>query len=137
VVVNPTIVEGQLHGGIAQGAGAALLEEVVYDDDGQCRTTAFTDYLVPDATFLPPITVAHVETPSPFTPGGMKGMGEGGTNGSFACVANAVAQALPEIADRIVATPLSPERIWRLLQTNRAPARSGTETRDIDATPGS
>jgi carbon-monoxide dehydrogenase large subunit len=132
VVVNPTIVEGQLHGGIAQGAGAALLEEVVYDTDGQCRTAAFTDYLVPDATFLPPITVEHVETPSPFTPGGMKGMGEGGTNGSFACVANAVAQALPEISDRLVETPLSPERIWRLLQES-----STTANRDIDATPRS
>jgi carbon-monoxide dehydrogenase large subunit len=118
VVVNPTIVEGQLHGGIAQGAAAALLEEVVYDADGQCRTAALTDYLVPDATFLPGIEIAHVETPSPFTPGGMKGMGEGGTNGSFACVVNAVAQALPEVAAHIRSTPLSPERIWRLLHAS-------------------
>jgi carbon-monoxide dehydrogenase large subunit len=135
VVVNPTIVEGQLHGGIAQGAGAALLEEVVYEADGQCRTAALTDYLVPDATFLPSITVEHVETPSPFTPGGMKGMGEGGTNGSFACVANAVAQALPEISDRLVDTPLSPERIWRLLMDRTAPTVNPTSrTGDTDAT---
>jgi aerobic carbon-monoxide dehydrogenase large subunit len=132
VVVNPTIVEGQLHGGIAQGAAAALLEEVVYDADGQCRTVSFTDYLVPDSTFLPLITVEHVETPSPFTPGGMKGMGEGGTNGAFACVANAVARALPEVADRIVETPLTPERIWRLLN-----ASSHSDNGDIDATPRS
>jgi carbon-monoxide dehydrogenase large subunit len=136
VVVNPTIVEGQLHGGIAQGAAAALLEEVVYDADGQCRTAAFTDYLVPDTTFLPAITVHHVETPSPFTPGGMKGMGEGGTNGSFACVANAIGQALPEIADALVSTPFSPERLWRLWHARHTVAddRSGSSNGDIDAT---
>ncbi|MEO1063911.1 MAG: molybdopterin cofactor-binding domain-containing protein, partial [Actinomycetota bacterium] len=112
-VVNPMIVEGQVHGGVAQGAAAALLEEAVVDEAGQPLSSTLLDYLVPDATFLPPIELERFEIPSPHTPGGMKGMGEGGTNGSFACVVNAVAAALPEIAGEIVRTPTSPERIVR------------------------
>ncbi|HEV8296329.1 MAG TPA: xanthine dehydrogenase family protein molybdopterin-binding subunit [Acidimicrobiales bacterium] len=134
-IVNPTIVEGQIHGGIAQGAGATLLEEVVHDDTGQCRTAAFTDYLVPGTTFLPAIDIEHVETPSPFTPGGMKGMGEGGTNGSFACVANAVAAALPEIGDRVVDTPLSPERLWRLVQARERFPKLPRNISDVGSRP--
>lgn len=114
-VVNPTIVEGQVHGGVAQGLGAALLEEVVVDADGQPRTTTFLDYLLPVSASVPDIEVVLTETPSPYTPGGMKGMGEGGTNGSFACVANAVAAALPAEAVRDMATPLTPSRVWHLL----------------------
>jgi aerobic carbon-monoxide dehydrogenase large subunit len=114
-VVNPTIVEGQIHGGVAQGLGAALLEEVVVDTNGQPRTSTLLDYLVPDALSVPNITVELMEMPSPYTPGGMKGMGEGGTNGAFGCVVNAVAAALPEIASRIDRTPLSPARLWALL----------------------
>ena len=114
-VVNPTIVEGQVHGGVAQGLGAALLEEIVVDDDAQPRSTTLLDYLLPVSASVPDIEVVLTETPSPFTPGGMKGMGEGGTNGSFACVVNAVAAALPEVADRVTATPLSPTRLWELL----------------------
>jgi carbon-monoxide dehydrogenase large subunit len=114
-VVNPTIVEGQVHGGVAQGLGAALLEEIVVDVDGQPRTTTFLDYLLPVSASVPDIEVVLTETPSPYTPGGMKGMGEGGTNGSFACVANAVAAALPADAVRDLATPLTPSRVWHLL----------------------
>ncbi|MEM9713476.1 MAG: molybdopterin cofactor-binding domain-containing protein [Actinomycetota bacterium] len=110
-VVNPMIVEGQIHGGIAQGAAAALLEEAVVDAAGQPLTSTLLDYLVPDATFLPEIEVERFELPSPHTPGGMKGMGEGGTNGAFGCVVNAVAAALPEIAGQVVQTPVSPQRI--------------------------
>ena len=82
-MVNPTIVEGQVHGGVAQGLGAALLEASLVGDDGQPRSTTFLDYLLPVSSSMPDITVVHTETPSPYTPGGMKGMGEGGTNGSF------------------------------------------------------
>jgi aerobic carbon-monoxide dehydrogenase large subunit len=114
-MVNPTIVEGQIIGGIAQGLGAALVEESVIGPDGQPRSTTLLDYLVPEAWSSPMVDIEHTETPSPFTPGGMKGMGEGGTNGAFACVVNAVAAALPEVADRIVATPLSPSVLWGLL----------------------
>jgi carbon-monoxide dehydrogenase large subunit len=115
-IVNPMIVEGQIHGGIAQGLGAALLEEFAYGPDGQPLTTTFLDYLAPVSASMPDVTIEHMETPSPFTPGGMKGMGEGGTNGAMACVVNAVAAALPEIADRIDRTPLSPSYLWELLQ---------------------
>ena len=117
-VVNPVIVQGQVHGGAAQGIGAALTEEIVYDAGGQPRTTTLMDYLVPTPDVLPDITVEHFETPSPHTPGGMKGMGEGGTNAAFSCVLNAVLDALAgaRISGQTLATPLSPERIWRKLQ---------------------
>jgi carbon-monoxide dehydrogenase large subunit len=121
-IVNPQIVEGQIVGGIAQGLGAALLEEIVYDEDGQPRTTTFLDHLLPVESSIPDVDIVHVEMPSPYTPGGMKGMGEGGTNGAMACVVNAVADALPAIADRIDRTPLTPTRLWELLQATTAAA---------------
>lgn len=113
VQVNPTIVEGQIHGGVAQGAGATLLEEIAYDEHGQPLTANLLTYLVPDSTFLPSIEIESIETPAPNTPGGMKGMGEGGTNGAYPCVANAVAAAVPELGDRANRTPITPEDIWR------------------------
>jgi aerobic carbon-monoxide dehydrogenase large subunit len=116
-IVNPQIVEGQIIGGIAQGLGAALLEEVVYGDDGQPLATTFLDYLAPVESSVPDVEIVHVEIPSPYTPGGMKGMGEGGTNGAMACVVNALVDALPEIADRLDRTPLTPSRLWELLQS--------------------
>ena len=118
-VVNPVIVQGQIHGGAAQGIGAALSEEIVYDAGGQPRTTTLADYLVPTTDVLPGFTVEHQQTPSPYTPGGMKGMGEGGTNAAFSCVLNAVLDALaaggapPD--ETALVTPLSPERIWSAL----------------------
>jgi len=115
-MVNPMIVEGQIHGGIAQGLGAAMLEEVLHDEHGQPRSVSFLDYLVPGTTNLPRIEVEHTSTPSPFTPGGMKGMGEGGTNGAFACVVNAIAAAVPDAATRITHTPVTPEALWRALR---------------------
>jgi carbon-monoxide dehydrogenase large subunit len=114
-------VEGQIIGGIAQGLGAALLEEVVYGDDGQPLTTTFLDLLLPVQSSIPDVEVVHLEIPSPHTPGGMKGMGEGGTNGAMACVVNAVADALPEIAGRLDRTPLTPSRLWELLHAAAVP----------------
>jgi carbon-monoxide dehydrogenase large subunit len=118
-LVNPTIVEGQIHGGVAQGLGAALLEEATYDDRGAPTATTLLDYLVPVTSSVPDIEIVHTEHPSPTTPGGMKGMGEGGTNGSFACVANGVAAAVaavdPEAAARLDRTPLSPAVVWAAL----------------------
>ena len=109
VMVNPAIVEGQLRGGIVQGIGMALTEEIVYTDDGQ----PITDYLLPTACEVPDIRLVMMETPSPITPGGMKGVGESGTIGPPAAIGNAVAAAMPEIADRITDTPLTPQLVWR------------------------
>jgi carbon-monoxide dehydrogenase large subunit len=121
-MINPTVVEGQIHGGVAQGIGGAILEDLVYDGDGQPLTTSFMDYLLPAATDLPNIEVGHLETPSPYNPGGMKGMGEGGAIGPPAAIANAIEDALSPFGVTITETPLSPERIWRLVHDSRRSA---------------
>jgi carbon-monoxide dehydrogenase large subunit len=116
VMINPMVVEGQIAGGVVQGIGGALYEHVVYDEDGNPLTTTFLDYLVPTATEVPTIEYGHVETPSP-TPGGHKGMGEGGAIGSPPCVFNAVADALALVGARIYDTPLGPDAIFHALDT--------------------
>ena len=111
-VINPAIVEGQVHGGIAQGVGSALFEEFVYDTDGQLQTTTLLDYLVPTPTDVPSIEVHHLETPSPFTIGGLKGMGEGGAIGPGAAIAAAVEDAIrPLSSAHVDRLPLTPERV--------------------------
>ena len=109
-MINPMVVEGQIAGGVAQGIGGVLYEHFVYDEDGNPLTTTFLDYLVPTSTEVPTIEFGHVETPSP-TPGGHKGMGEGGAIGSPPCVFNAVADALARRGARLTDQPLSPSRI--------------------------
>ncbi len=116
VIVNPMIVEGQIHGGVAQGIGGALLEEMIYDGAGQPLTTSFLDYELPSACEVPFIEVEHLVHPSPRVPGGMKGMAEGGLIPSAAAIANALADAVPGIAEMITDTPLTPERVWRWLR---------------------
>jgi aerobic carbon-monoxide dehydrogenase large subunit len=111
VLVNPSIVEGQLRGAVAQGIGMALIEEINYSVDGQ----PLAEYLLPSAGEVPDIDVTLFQTPSPVTPGGMKGVGEAGTIGPPAAIGNAVAAALPEIADQITRTPISPETLWSRL----------------------
>ncbi|MFC4114163.1 xanthine dehydrogenase family protein molybdopterin-binding subunit [Nonomuraea zeae] len=113
VLVNPAVVTGQIQGGVAQSIGMALTEEIVYTDDGQ----PITDYFPPTAREVPDIKVVMLQTPSPHTPGGMKGVGEAGTIGPPAAIANAVAAALPEISERITDVPLTPSALWSLLQT--------------------
>ncbi len=108
-VINPLIVEGQIHGAVAQGIGEALSERLVYDEDGQLLTGTFMDYALPVAGTLPRFTVGHLETPSPLTPGGYKGMGEGGTIGAPAAIANAVADAVRPLGVAITALPILPE----------------------------
>jgi carbon-monoxide dehydrogenase large subunit len=117
VVINPMIVDGQVQGAIANGLGTALLEALVYDEAGQPRTTTFMDYLLPSSSEVPDLVVDHTVTPSPHTPGGMKGVGEGGTIGAPAAIGNALASAVPEIAHLICATPLSPSRVWEMLRS--------------------
>jgi carbon-monoxide dehydrogenase large subunit len=123
-LVNPLIVEGQVHGGAAQGVGAALYEEVVYDDRGQIQTASLADYLVPSACEIPEMKVVHLETESPTTLGGFRGMGEGGTIGAPAAVANAVADALSPLGIEIKELPMTPERLFHLLKAAHKPAVS-------------
>jgi aerobic carbon-monoxide dehydrogenase large subunit len=105
-VINPLIVDGQIHGALAQGIGEALLEGLVYDADGQLLTGTLMDYALPRAGDLPPFEIGHLETPSPLMPGGVKGMGEGGTIGAPAAIANAVADAVKHLGIRIAALPI-------------------------------
>jgi aerobic carbon-monoxide dehydrogenase large subunit len=112
-VINPMIVAGQIHGAVAQGIGEALGERLVYDQTAQLLTGSLMDYALPVATALPCFTLGHLETPSPLTPGGYKGVGEGGTVGAPAAIANAVADALSPPGVRITTLPIVPESIVR------------------------
>jgi carbon-monoxide dehydrogenase large subunit len=121
-VLNPLIVAGQQHGGIAQGAAQALWEHMVYDADGNPLTTTLADYEMPSAAELPALETANTETPTPLNPLGAKGIGESGTIGSTPAVHNAVVDALSHLGVRHVDMPCTPERIWRAV----AAARAGT-----------
>jgi 2-furoyl-CoA dehydrogenase large subunit len=111
-MLNPLIVEGQVRGGFAHGVGAALFERIVYDEDGNLLTGTFMDYLCPTAADIPSLRMEHLETPSPFTPLGAKGLGEGTTMSAPVALANAVADAVGVDA---VELPLTPAHVWELL----------------------
>lgn len=115
-VINPMIVEGQSRGALAQGVGAALLEEIVYDEDGQLQTASLVDYLIPSAPEMPELELIHLPTVAPHTLGGFRGMGEGGTIGSPAAIANAVSDALAPLEIQITELPITPERLFRLIR---------------------
>jgi carbon-monoxide dehydrogenase large subunit len=115
-VVNPLIVDGQVHGGVAQGVATALYEEGVYDADGNLTTTNMATYLVPSAAELPSFELDRTETPSPTNPLGVKGVGETGTIAASAAVINAVVDALSHLGVTDVQMPASPERVWRAIQ---------------------
>lgn len=112
-MINPLIVEGQLHGAAVQGLGCALLEEVAYDADGQLLTGSFMDYLIPTSANSPRIRIGHIESPSPNTVGGFKGMGESGMIAMPAAIANAVADAIPRHA-AINRLPITPDMVATL-----------------------
>ena len=118
-VINPMIADGQAHGGIAQGIGAALMEEMVYDPGGQLLTASLADYLVPGSCDVPAMAVTHLEVEPPETLGGFRGLGEGGTIGALAAVANAVADALAPLGVEVREVPLTPARIHRLVEEAR------------------
>ena len=118
-VINPMIVEGQVHGGIAHGIGNAFLEEVVYDGAGQLMTGTLMEYALPRAGDVPSLEVHHVVTPSPLNPLGVKGAGEGGTLPAPAAIANAVADALRPLGVEVTEMPLTRERLWRRLRATR------------------
>ena len=116
-VVNPLLAEGQRHGGIAQGAAQALLEEVVYDADGNPLTATFADYPFITATEVPSFELADSQTPTTYNPLGAKGIGEAGTIGSTPAVQNAIIDAVAHLGVRHIDMPASPQRVWQALRS--------------------
>ncbi len=116
-IIDHVIVDGQVVGGVALGIGNALHEELVYSESGDLLTGTFMDYLVPTAPDIPAIQTTHTETPSPFTEGGVKGVGEAGTVGAFTAVGNAVADALLPLGVEVTHPPVGPQRVWRLINS--------------------
>ncbi len=115
-VINPLLVDGQIHGGIAQGLGQALQERVVYDEEGQLLSGTLMDYALPKAHQLPRFMTDRTETPSPVNPLGVKGVGEAGTIGSTPALVNAVVDALRPLGVKHIDMPLSPERVWNAIE---------------------
>jgi len=123
-MVNPMIVEGQIRGGVAQGIGTALYEEIPYDAQGQPLAVTFADYLMPGAAELPTIKIGHMHTPASATEYGMKGMGEGGAVAPPAAIANAVRDALAALGAEVNETPLTPARVLAAIQKARQAAKA-------------
>ena len=115
-ILNPALVDGQVHGGIGQGAAQALYEEVLYDEDGNPVTGNLSSYAMPSAADLPSYEVAHTETPTDVDPLGAKGIGESATIGSTPAIQNAVVDALWHLGVRHVDMPCTPERVWRAIR---------------------
>ncbi|MBI3066258.1 MAG: xanthine dehydrogenase family protein [Deltaproteobacteria bacterium] len=114
-LINPLLADGQVHGGVAQGIGAALYEELAYDENGQLLSGSFVNYLLPGSMEVPKIKIFHLESPSPLNPLGVKGLGEGGAIAPPAAIANALADALSPFAPRVNAIPLTPDLVLELL----------------------
>lgn len=119
-VINPMIVDGQIHGGLAQGIGQALFEDAIYDRDGNLLTGSLVDYPLPTAADLPSFELARTVTPSDINPLGVKGIGEAGTIGSAQTIVNAVVDALRPLGVKHVDMPLRPKRVWEAIQAARA-----------------
>ncbi|HET8614965.1 MAG TPA: xanthine dehydrogenase family protein molybdopterin-binding subunit [Actinomycetales bacterium] len=134
-VVNPLIVEGQVHGGLAQGISQALYEEAVHDEQGTLTTATFVDYLVPSAVDLPHYTTDRTVTPSTTNPLGVKGVGEAGTIASTPAVVNSVLDAVRHLGVRDIDMPMSPQRVWKALQ-HGASSTSGGELPDAASAGG-
>jgi CO/xanthine dehydrogenase Mo-binding subunit len=115
-LINPLLVDGQIHGGVAHGIGNAFFEQLVYDDQGQLMNASFMDYLLPTAMDVPPIDTDHLETPSPFNPIGLKGVGEAGCIPTGALFAQAVDDALSDLGLEIRDIPLSPDALFNLIE---------------------
>ena len=127
-VINPMLVAGQMHGGVAQGIGQALMEEVSYDSSGQPITGSFMDYAVPRAEDIPLMAVGSHPSPAKSNPLGTKGCGEAGCAGSLTTIVNAVIDALSEFGVAKIDMPLTPERVWRAIQEARAAGGSVSRT---------
>jgi carbon-monoxide dehydrogenase large subunit len=121
--INPMVVDGQLHGGIAQGIGQALFEEAVYDEAGQLRTGSLTDYLIATAADMPSFELGATVTPSPVNPLGTKGIGEAGTIASSVTIVNAIVDALAPLGVKDIEMPATPEKVWQLMHRNGGKTR--------------
>ncbi len=119
-IINPLLVDGQVHGGVTSGISQALWEHFAYDEDGNPLTSTLADYGVPSAAEVPSYELGHTETPSPLNPLGAKGIGESGTIGSLVAVQNAVVDALSHLGVRHIDMPCTPERVWRAVEQARA-----------------
>jgi carbon-monoxide dehydrogenase large subunit len=119
VLLNPLIVEGQIYGGLAQGIGTALYEEMPFDSEGQPLASTLQDYLLPGAGEMPPLTMLHMETPSPNSKYGQKGIGEGGAIAPPAAIVNAINDALHELGAEVTECPANPRRILQALAAAR------------------
>jgi carbon-monoxide dehydrogenase large subunit len=122
--INPLLIDGQVHGGITQGLGQALFEQVVYDADGQLVTGTFVDYALPTAAEMPSFETDRTVTPSPVNSLGVKGVGEAGTIAGSATVTNAVIDALRPLGVTYIDMPLTPMRIWQAIHTAEGPAKT-------------
>ena len=118
-LINPLIVEGQIHGGLAQGIGQAMIEEAVYNEDGQLLTGSFMDYAMPRAIDFPRFELHSTVTPTPVNPLGAKGVGEAGTLGSTPCIVAAAVDALSEFGVKHIDMMLRPEKLWRIIRHGR------------------
>jgi carbon-monoxide dehydrogenase large subunit len=123
-VINPLIVEGQLHGGVVQGIGQALMEMTVYDEDGQFLTGSYMDYALPRASDAPSFSIASHPVPAKTNPLGVKGCGEAGCAGALTSVMNAVVDALSEYGIRHIDMPATPQRVWQTIRAARSSAAS-------------
>ncbi|WP_288353041.1 molybdopterin cofactor-binding domain-containing protein [uncultured Marinobacter sp.] len=133
-MLNPQLVDGQIRGGFAQALGAALMEEFVYGADGNFQSGTLADYLIPTSVEVPEPVILHMETPSPFTPLGAKGVGEGNNMSTPVCIANAVADAL---GTKDVELPLTPSKVRTLMGIEEPPRPEGVGEPEMEATPGS
>jgi carbon-monoxide dehydrogenase large subunit len=115
-VINPMLVDGQIHGGVAHGIGNALYEEVIHDERGQILNASYMDYYLPGSVEVPRMEVAHIETPTPLNPLGCKGAGEGGTIPSQTAVALAIEDALSDLGVQVNRLPVNPETLLTLIE---------------------
>jgi len=134
-LINPMIADGQIRGGVAQGIANALLEEVVYDDDGNILTTSLMDYLPPTVAEIPDIEILHLETISDATVTGAKGLGEGGTIGAPAAVLNAVNDALAHLGVELNEMPATPERVRAAVRAAAGRSPAGENDRSTQEAP--
>jgi carbon-monoxide dehydrogenase large subunit len=124
-LINPMLVDANLHGGITQGIGGAIYESIAYGDDGQLHTATLMDYTIPTAVEVPMFEVGHQETPSPFTPLGMKGAGESGVGSALGALCGAIENAFPELELELDELILTPNRVWEAIQAARRGQRTG------------